>query len=303
MTVSFSTLGSESAARFRRRHGGTERSAGQPEGFSQPIRRQPFTRPPARNAGRRTVRPDRDGHAANRARVAMARMVRDALQIARSGDRAAEVRTRAASTRQFTIAANDFTTMVAGAASAADTEGARRLTIDLVIKPVTRIDLAEQIDLGRIDAAIGIFRGSAIRFKSSLLFEYDDVLIAQRRMRKLGRHRRSSSCPMPLDHRGFIRRRTRGRHRRLHLRTRAGAAIGDVRPGRVRARTVRHRNRSPRIAVSLPHFLALPALLDGSGTGGHRAAAPGRCARPHAFNFDLRAALPDNTSGSPLAMA
>ena len=50
-------------------------------------------------------------------------------------------------------------------------------SVDLVIKPVTRIDLAEQIDLGRIDVAIGIFSAPPDRFRSSLLFEYDDVLI------------------------------------------------------------------------------------------------------------------------------
>jgi hypothetical protein len=29
--------------------------------------------------------------------------------------------------------------------------------VDLVVRPSTRLDLAEQIDLGRIDLAIGIF--------------------------------------------------------------------------------------------------------------------------------------------------
>ena len=49
--------------------------------------------------------------------------------------------------------------------------------VDLAIKPVTRIDLAEQIDLGKLDAAIGTFRAVPSRFKSDFLFEYDDVLI------------------------------------------------------------------------------------------------------------------------------
>jgi hypothetical protein len=42
---------------------------------------------------------------------------------------------------------------------------------------VTRIDLAEQIDLGRIDVTIGMFSGVPQRFKSDFLFGYDDVLI------------------------------------------------------------------------------------------------------------------------------
>ena len=49
--------------------------------------------------------------------------------------------------------------------------------VDIAIKPITRIDLAEQIDLGRIDVAIGTFQAAPSRFKSGFLFEYDDVFI------------------------------------------------------------------------------------------------------------------------------
>ncbi len=66
----------------------------------------------------------------------------------------------AASARQFTLAANDFTTMVL-ASPLLKILKAEAPAIDLIIKPVTRIDLAEQIDLGRIDVAIGVFSGSA----------------------------------------------------------------------------------------------------------------------------------------------
>src|SRR6267142_1189154 len=82
----------------------------------------------------------------------------------------------ATSTRKFTIAANDFTTMVL-ASRLLQVLKAEAPYVDLAIKPVTRIDLAEQIDLGRIDAVIGTFRAVPSRFKSDFLFEYDDVLI------------------------------------------------------------------------------------------------------------------------------
>jgi DNA-binding transcriptional LysR family regulator len=106
--------------------------------------------------------------------VAMAGMIRDALK---SLEAAIELPRfdPATSTRKFTIAANDFTTMVLAPRllHVLRTEAPH---VDLAIKPVTRIDLAEQIDLGRIDAALGTFQAPS-RFKSGFLFEYDDVLI------------------------------------------------------------------------------------------------------------------------------
>ncbi|WP_312015733.1 hypothetical protein [Bradyrhizobium liaoningense] len=74
------------------------------------------------------------------------------------------------STKQFTLAANDFTTMVLCAPRLKLLE-ASAPSVDLTIKPVTRIDLAEQIDLGRIDVAIGVFSAHPRRFKTALMFE------------------------------------------------------------------------------------------------------------------------------------
>jgi hypothetical protein len=74
--------------------------------------------------------------------------------------------------------------------------------VDLAIKPVTRIDLAEQIDLGRIDAAIGTFQAAPSRFKSGLLFEYDDVLNRRSRLRLSARSQPTSqtTCYRHIDH-------------------------------------------------------------------------------------------------------
>jgi DNA-binding transcriptional LysR family regulator len=107
--------------------------------------------------------------------LAMAGMVRDALKTLEAAIELPKF-DPATSTRTFTLAANDFTTMVA-APSLLHVLRTEAPHIDIVIKPVTRIDLAEQIDLGRIDAAIGTFSAAPSRFKSCLLFEYDDVLI------------------------------------------------------------------------------------------------------------------------------
>ena len=86
------------------------------------------------------------------------------------------------STKLFTFAANDFTNLVLGP-PLLQLLGNEGPYVDLVIKPVTRIDLAEQLDLGRIDVAIGVFSSPPSRFRSALLFEYDDVLIVSAKSR------------------------------------------------------------------------------------------------------------------------
>jgi DNA-binding transcriptional LysR family regulator len=191
--------------------------------------------------------------------LAMAGMVRDALK---SLEAAIELPRfdPATSTRKFTIAANDFTTMVL----------APRLLhilktdaphVDIAIKPVTRIDLAEQIDLGRIDAAIGTFQAPS-RFKSGFLFEYDDVLITQASQR-LGAVTTEMLSEIPIivvsfggeqegAVEGFISER--GLARRSEMYDRASFE-----------RAMSASKQAPRIAISLPYFLALPAFLDGSG--------------------------------------
>lgn len=191
--------------------------------------------------------------------LAMASPIREAL---RSLETAVElpVFDPAASTRQFTLAANDFTTMVL-ASPLLRILGREAPTIDLLIKPVTRIDLAEQIDLGRIDVAIGVFSEPPSRFRTAFLFEYDDVLIIGGR-RKLGRLNKQKLAQLPLivvsfggeqegAIGGFISERGLARRSEMYDRAALERALSES-------------DRPPRIAVSLPHFLALPALLEGS---------------------------------------
>jgi DNA-binding transcriptional LysR family regulator len=134
--------------------------------------------------------------------------------------------------------------------------------VDIVIRPVTRIDLAEQIDLGRIDAAIGTFSAAPQRFKSNLLFEYDDVLIANA-AQKFDAMTTEQLCRLSIvvvsfggeqegavD--GFISERGLARRSEMYDRAAFERAFSAS-------------DRIPRIAVSLPHFLAVPSLLEGSG--------------------------------------
>ncbi|MGY0572485.1 LysR substrate-binding domain-containing protein [Bradyrhizobium sp. RDM12] len=81
------------------------------------------------------------------------------------------------SARRFTIAVSDFiaTVIMSDVLTLLRREAP---LVDLVVRPDSSIDLAEEMDLGRIDAAIGIFSDVPTRFGSSPLFAYDDVLIA-----------------------------------------------------------------------------------------------------------------------------
>ncbi|MBR1124610.1 LysR family transcriptional regulator [Bradyrhizobium lablabi] len=190
--------------------------------------------------------------------LAMAPLVRDALKTLEAAVGPPKF-DPGSSTKKFTIAANDFTTTIV-APHLLGILGAEAPHIDIVIRPVTRIDLAEQIDLGRIDAAIGTFSPAPQRFKSSLLFEYDDVLIAPA-SRSLGtmtieKLSRLSIVVVSFGGEqegavdGFISERGLARRSEMYDRSAFERAFSAA-------------ERVPRIAVSLPHFLAVPALLEG----------------------------------------
>ena len=192
--------------------------------------------------------------------MAMAGMIRDALKSLEAAIELPKFEP-ATSTKKFTIAANDFTTMVL-ASRLLQILKAEAPYVDLAIKPVTRIDLAEQINLGRIDAAIGTFQGAPSRFKSDFLFDYDDVLITHASQR-LGVVTAEIFSGIPIivvsfgseqegavD--GFISER--GLARRSEMYDRASFE-----------RAMSASKQPARIAISLPHFLALPGFLDGPG--------------------------------------
>jgi DNA-binding transcriptional LysR family regulator len=189
--------------------------------------------------------------------LAMAPLIRDAL---RSLETAVNLPKfdPATSRRQFTLAANDFTTVVL-ASPLLKILSREAPLVDLVIKPVTRIDLAEQIDLGRIDVAIGVFSAPPARFRSSFLFEYDDVLIVDQK-RELGKLDKATFAQLPLvvvsfggeqegSIDGFISERGLARRSEMYDRAALESALSES-------------NHSRRMAISLPHFLALPALLE-----------------------------------------
>jgi DNA-binding transcriptional LysR family regulator len=162
------------------------------------------------------------------------------------------------STRRFTIAVSDFMTMVMVPPLLGLLRREAPL-IDIVIRPDSRIDLTEQIDLGQIDAAIGVFSDVPSRFRLNSLFGYDDVLIANssRALGKLSLERLSglSIAVVSLrgEHEGIVGGfvSEHGLARRSEMYDRAALE-----------RAFLGAERSPRIVVELPHFLALPSLLE-----------------------------------------
>ena len=164
------------------------------------------------------------------------------------------------SCKTFTLAASDFMTMVI-APRLLGLLKQEAPNVNIVIRPGTRIDLAEQIDLGRIDVAIGTFAEVPHRLKAIDLFEYGDVLIAcascdysEMTIEKMAALRfvtvsLGGDKDGAVD--GFIFER--GLARRSEMYDRAAFE-----------RTFAAPTSAPRITISLPHFLAVPALLDGS---------------------------------------
>jgi hypothetical protein len=131
--------------------------------------------------------------------------------------------------------------------------------IDLMVKPVTGIDLVEQVDLGPTDVATGVFSSPPDHLRSGFLFEYDDVLTGSEK-RKLGKLDMAKLADLAvvlvvlgreqdgaID--GFISERGLARRSDMYDRTALEQALAGS-------------ERLPRIAVHLPHFLAMPALLE-----------------------------------------
>lgn len=83
------------------------------------------------------------------------------------------------STRRFVIAANDHLTAVIIAPLSRELQQAAP-GVDLVIRPSTRLDLAEQIDLGRIDFAIGIFSQVPSRLNSRTLMSQGEAILMRK---------------------------------------------------------------------------------------------------------------------------
>jgi DNA-binding transcriptional LysR family regulator len=189
---------------------------------------------------------------------AMAPQLRDALRRIEA-TLGVEPFSPAQSTRRFVIAANDHVTAVIVAPlSRALQEAAPG--VDLVIRPSTRLDLAEQIDLGRIDLALGIFSQVPPRLNTRTLMSQGEAILmrkghpASRRKLTLQDFARYPLVTVSVGGQeegavdGFILERGLARQSEMFDRHALEEALGEVR-------------LSPRLRVTVPHSLAIPALL------------------------------------------
>lgn len=166
------------------------------------------------------------------------------------------------SRRRFVIAANDHVTAVILAPLS------RKLQelapgVDVIVRPSTRLDLAEQIDLGRIDLAIGIFSQVPDRLHTCKLMTQGEAIV----MRK---GHPAADCGLTVQDLakyplltisvggqeegavdGFILERGLARQSEMFDRTSLEEAL-------------KAENEEPRMRVVVPHSLAIPALLVGT---------------------------------------
>lgn len=81
--------------------------------------------------------------------------------------------------RQFVLAASDYVTSVLLTRLLHSLDRSAP-SVDLVIRPSTRLDLAEQLDVGRIDIAVGVFADVPARFRQAEVWTQQDCLVMRK---------------------------------------------------------------------------------------------------------------------------
>jgi DNA-binding transcriptional LysR family regulator len=193
--------------------------------------------------------------------VAMAAPLRDALLQIQSalGD---EPFVASVATREFVVAANDYITMLL-LGRLIQRLSAEAPLVNLVIRPSTRLDLAGQIDIGRIDIAVGIFAEVPPRFQSMLIWSQTETLVTHQDhpigdravtnddLLRYSLIAISLGGPEEGAVDGFIVERGLARQSEMFDRQ----ALEDSFAGTATL---------PRLRVSVAHSLAIPALLEHS---------------------------------------
>jgi DNA-binding transcriptional LysR family regulator len=165
------------------------------------------------------------------------------------------------STRRFVLAANDMM---------AATVGARLMNrlavlapgIDLVLRPVTRLDLAEQIDMGLIDLALGVFADVPARLQSETALRLTDVAAFRTEhpvardlsVKALGRYPLAAVSLGGVEAgaiEGYILERGLARQSDASDRVALETALAGA-------------GAHPRFGLLTPHFMALPPMLASS---------------------------------------
>jgi DNA-binding transcriptional LysR family regulator len=187
----------------------------------------------------------------------MAPLVRDALVVIERaiGPKQFEP---ASTQRQFCIAATDYVTAVIlpeflhGTSLAAP-------NASVTLLPASRIDLTTQIDVGRVEIALGSFSNMPSRIREKVLFEERDMMVIASDHPLAGRKirlRDFASLPLLVvstggAEDGFLSERGLTRRTEMFDRTALMAAFESV-------------GKRPEFRVVQPHFLAIPSLLAGT---------------------------------------
>jgi DNA-binding transcriptional LysR family regulator len=165
------------------------------------------------------------------------------------------------STRRFVLAANDMMAATVGA-RLMDRLAVLAPGIDLVVRPVTRLDLAEQIDMGLIDLALGVFADVPARFKSETALRLTDVAAFRTEhpvehdlsVKALGRFPLAAVSLGGVEAgaiEGYILERGLARQSDAFDRVALETALAGA-------------GAHPRFGLLTPHFMALPPMLASS---------------------------------------
>ncbi|CAB3642304.1 HTH-type transcriptional regulator LeuO [Paraburkholderia phenoliruptrix] len=187
----------------------------------------------------------------------MAPLVRDALVVI---ERAIGPKQfdPASTQRQFCIAATDYVTAVIlprflrATSLAAPNAG-------IALLPASRIDLTTQIDVGRVEIALGSFSNVPPRIQEKVLFEERDMMVIASDHPLAGWEiglKDFASLPLlvvstGVSEDGFLSERGLTRRTEMFDRTALEAAFESI-------------GKRPDFKIVQPHFLAIPSLLAGT---------------------------------------
>ena len=165
-------------------------------------------------------------------------------------------------TRKFVLAANDYVT------STMLTKLIHRMVeiapkVDLVVRPSTRLDLAEQLEVGRIDIAIGIFADVPSRFKNAVVWSQQDVVV----MRKAHPLRRRALKVADLATYPLLTISLGGQEEGAvsgYIVERGLARQSEMFDRQALEDALVQAGLRPRYAVTVPHSLSLPGMLLGT---------------------------------------
>jgi DNA-binding transcriptional LysR family regulator len=168
----------------------------------------------------------------------------------------------ATASRVFVLAANDYLTSVL-LTRLSGRIAALAPSVDLVIRPSTRLDLAEQIDVGRIDLVVGIFAKIPSRYQSVPVWTQNDMLL----MRKGHPLRRRNAAVEDLADYPLITVSVGGLEEGAvsgYINERGLARQSELFDRQALEDALRAVGRKPRYGVTSPHSLVVAELLEAS---------------------------------------